>query len=130
MSGGSATANSPFSTVIDASLGGSWTVQEDLVAGQSFRRFTPSVRISLGNIPTTPALYDGTNGYSVLDLWELQPGTGDGTLVGAFGINSNGQLVFSNNPLVFTPIPEPVAAVTLAGAALALMVRRRRPAHA
>jgi hypothetical protein len=127
---GSATANSAFSTVIDATAGGSWSVQEDIVVGQSFRRFTPSVRISLGSIPSTPAIYDGTNGYSVLDVWELLPGTGDGTLVGAFGLNANGQLVFSNNPTVFAAVPEPATAATLAGACLALLVRRRRPAHA
>ena len=127
LSNGSATANSAFASVIDNTLGGSWTVQDDIVAGQSFRRFTPTVTIPLGNIPTSPSAYDGANGYSVLDVWELRPGSGDGVLLGSFGLNSGGQLVFSNNPSVFAPIPEPATTGTLAGAALALMARRRRP---
>lgn len=129
LSGGSATANSAFSSQIDASLAGSWTFQDDLVVGQSFRRFTPTVTLSLGDIPALPAVYDGTNGYSVLDVWELRPGSGDGTLVGAFGLNSSGQLVFSNNPAVFAPVPEPASSAALAGAALVLISRRRRTAQ-
>ena len=127
LTNGSATANSVFSSVIDNSLGGSWTVQDDIVPGQSFRRFTPTVTTPLGSIPTLPSIYDATNGYSVLDVWEMRPGSGDGVLLGSFGLNAGGQLVFSNSPSVFGAIPEPATNVTLSGAALALLARRRRP---
>ncbi len=127
---GSATPNSAFSSVIDNTLGGSWTVQDDITVGQSFRRFTPTVTTALGSIPTLPSIYDGTSGYKVLDVWELRPGTGDGALLGSFGLNSSGQLVFSNSPGVFAAIPEPATTAALAGAACALLMRRRRPVTA
>ena len=127
LTNGSATPNSAFSSVIDNTLGGSWTVQDDITAGQSFRRFTPTVTTPLGSIPTLPSIYNGTTGYSVLDVWELRPGTGDGVLLGSFGLNAGGQLVFSNSPSVFAAIPEPATTAVLAGAACALFVRRRRP---
>lgn len=128
LANGSATANSAFSTVINAGDGGSWSVQEDLTAGNSFRRFTPTVRIDLGNIPSAPSIYDGATGYSVVDVWELRPGSGDGVILGAFGLNAGGQLVFSNSPGVFAPVPEPAVSLTLTSAAVALLARRRRTA--
>ncbi len=128
LSNGSPTANSAFSSAIDNSLAGSWSFQDDIVVGQSFRRFTPTVTIPLGNIPTAPAAYDGINGYSALDVYELRPGSGDGALVGTFGLNASGQLVFSNNPGVFAAVPEPTATFSLASALLALLARRRRRA--
>jgi len=123
-----ATANSASSSIVDPTQAGSWTVQEDFTPGVSFRYFNPSVLGSMDDIPAAPALYDGVNGYAVLDLFEVRPGTaGDpGTLVGAFGLNSNGQLVFSTSPIVFTPVPEPAATLTGLGALFALQVRRRR----
>ena len=129
LANGSATANSAFSTVINAGDGGSWSVQEDLTVGNSFRRFTPTVRISLGDIPAAPSVYDGTNGYSVLDVWEVRPGSGDGALLGAFGLNAGGQLVFSNSPSVFAAVPEPTVSLSLTAASLALLARRRRTAR-
>jgi hypothetical protein len=128
LSSGIATANSSVSSFIDNTLGGSWTVQDDLTSGVSFRRFNPTVTGALNTIPATPAVYDGTRGYTVLDLWEIRPGTsGDpGTLVGAFGLSSDGGLVFSSNPGVFAAVPEPSAILTGLGAAFALLIRRRR----
>lgn len=126
----SPTPNSPTASFVDSSLGGSWTIQDDLTAGVSFRRFNPTVTGTLNTIPGTPAVYDGTRGYTVLDLWEMQPGTAgtDGTLVGAFGLAADGNLVFSTDPGVFAAVPEPSATVTLLCAALAVAARRRRPA--
>jgi hypothetical protein len=126
----SPTPNSPTASFVDSSLGGSWTVQDDLTAGVSFRRFNPTVTGTLNTIPGTPAVYDGTRGYTVLDVWEMQPGPSgtDGTLVGAFGLAADGNLVFSTNPGVFAPVPEPSATITLLGAAFAVAARRRRPA--
>jgi hypothetical protein len=124
---GSATPNSAMASMIDNTLGGSWTVQDDGVVGVSFRRFNPTVTGVVSNMSSTPSIYDGT-GYGVLDLWEVQPGTaGDpGTLVGGFGLNSLGNLVFSTDPGVFIPEPS-VTAFTLL-AALAGIARRRRTA--
>jgi hypothetical protein len=125
---GVATANSASSAIIDDTLAGSWTPQDDFTPGTSFRYFNPSVRDSLSNIPATAARYDGVNGYDALDLCELRPGTAGSpaTLLGAFGLNSSGTLVFSNVPGVFAAVPEPSAALTGLCAALALFIRRRR----
>ena len=128
---GSATSNSTFSTVIDSSLAGSWSVQEDAPNGtQSFRRFDSSFRGTAGSIPSTGTLYDPLEGFAAVDVWELLAGSPQqpGTLLGTFGLNDNGQLVFSNNPGVFAPIPEPSAALVLAGTGAALLLRRRRRA--
>lgn len=125
---GSATANSLVSSVIDRSLGGSWTAQEDFTPGVSFRYFNPSVLGSMNNIPATPAVYDGVNGYGVLDLFEVRVGTSGapGSLLGAFGLNNGGQLVFSTDPGVFAPVPEPTTTVTALGILFAAFLRRRR----
>ncbi len=128
LTNGSATANSPVSSVIDRTLGGAWTLQEDFTPGVSFRYFNPSVLGSMNSIPATPAFYDGVNGYGVLDLFEVRPGaSGDpAALLGAFGLNSGGLLVFSTDPGVFAPIPEPTATLTGLGVLLAAFLRRRR----
>jgi hypothetical protein len=122
-------AGSPVSAVVDTNLTGSWTAQEDFLAGVSFQYFNPSVLGDAGEMPATPAIYDGVNGYNVLDLFEVRPSTTSGlssTLVGAFGLNSSGQIVFSTNPGVFAPVPEPATTFTAAGAIAALLFRRRR----
>jgi hypothetical protein len=128
LSNGSATGNSTVASLIDPTMGGSWTAQEDFTAGVSFRYFNPSVLGSMDDIAGTASIYDGVNSYGVLDLFEVRPGTaGDpATLVGAFGLNANGQLVFSTNPGVFAAIPEPTAALTGLGVVCALMLRRSR----
>jgi hypothetical protein len=123
-----ATSNSATASLVLGTLAGSWTIQEDISPGVSFRRFNPSIRRS-GPFPTAGSAYDGT-GYAVLDLWEIRPGTsGDpGTLVGGFGLNSAGKLVFSTDVTKFAPpgnevdLGEPtltlaggVATVTLTG---------------
>lgn len=128
LNNGSATANSPSALVIDDTLAGSWTVQDDLTPGVSFRYFNPTVTGSMDQIPNTPAVYNGTTGFAALDLWEVRPGSSGapGTLLGAFGLNSNGLLVFSTDPSVFGPVPEPSTSLTGLAAALAFLLRRRR----
>ena len=123
-------AGSPSSAIIDTALSGSWTAQEDFTPGVSFRYFNPSVLITMDEIPATPAQYDGVNGYAVLDLFEVRPGTAGspGTLIGAFGLNDNGQLVFSTSPSVFAAVPEPTATFSTLAGAILLTVRRRRAA--
>lgn len=126
----SATSNSASAALIDTGLAGSWTAQEDFTPGVSFRYFNPSVLITMDEIPATPAQYDGVNGYGVVDLFEVRPGTAGSpaTLVGAFGLNSSGQLVFSTNPSVFSPIPEPTTTLSTLGGLILLTLRRRRAA--
>lgn len=99
-----ATPNSEFSSRVNSSEAGSWTIQEDLVDGTSFRRFNPSVRQIANRFPAEGSSYDGT-GYSVLDIWEIRPGTSGeaGTWVGAIGLNNAGKLVFSNVANAFAP---------------------------
>jgi hypothetical protein len=98
------TPNSAFTAKINSALPGSWSVQEDLVSGNSFRRFTPTVRKTGNSFPAEGSAYDGT-GYAVLDLWEVQPGTSGApaTLVGGIGLNSAGKLVFSTDITKFKP---------------------------
>lgn len=106
-----ATANSTFASKVNSTNAGSWSYQEDLVAGVSFRRFNPSIRMSGNSFPATGSALDGT-GYSVLDLWEVQPGTSSdpATLIGGIGLNSAGKLVFSADISKFAP---PAATVEL-----------------
>ena len=128
LSNGSATANSAVTSVIDPTLAGSWTAQDDFTPGVSFRYFNPTVTGSMDHIPGTPSQYDGTNGYAVLDLFEVRPGaSGDpAAFLGAFGLNSSGLLVFSTDPGVFAAIPEPSALFTGVGLLLAALHFRRR----
>ena len=99
-----ATANSAFSGKVDASLGGSWTVQETFTAGVSFRYFNPSVMNGVNTFSATGSAYDGT-AYTVLDLYDVRPGTpGDPAVrLGGIGINSAGKLVFSTDVTKFAP---------------------------
>jgi hypothetical protein len=105
-----ATANSAFSSKALASESGSWVVQEEFTPGVSFRYFNPSVMNAINTFPAANSAYDGT-AYTVLDLWEVQPGTAGtaSVLVGGFGINSAGKLVFSRDIAVFAPPSAPVA---------------------
>lgn len=104
----SATANSAYTVKINVATAGSWSGQEDVVAEQSFRRFTPTVRQTSNTFPAAGSTYDGT-GYSVLDLYDIRPGTGDATRLGGIGLNSAGKLVFSTNIAVFAPPSGPVS---------------------
>jgi hypothetical protein len=97
-----ATTNSATSSKVTAAEPGSWAVQEAFTAGVSFRYFNPSVMNAINTFSTSPSSYDGTS-YTVLDLWEVRPGTAGlpATLVGGIGINNAGKLVFSTDVTKF-----------------------------
>ena len=93
-----ATANSAFSAKITNTTGGSWLVQEAFTAGVSFRYFNPSVMNAINTFPSAGSAYDGS-AYTVLDLYEVRPGTAGSpsALLGGIGINSAGKMVFSTD---------------------------------
>jgi hypothetical protein len=99
-----ATPNSAFSSIVNAAETGSWTAQETFTPGVSFRYFNPSVMNAINTFPAVVSAYDGT-AYTVLDLFEVRPGTAGspGTLIGGIGINSAGKLVFSTDITKFGP---------------------------
>ncbi len=103
------TANSAFSVKVAASESGSWKAQEGFTPGVSFRYFNPSVMNAIATFPAANSSYDGT-AYTVLDLWEVRPGTAadQATLVGGIGINNDGKLVFSRDVTKFGPSTGPV----------------------
>jgi hypothetical protein len=99
-----ATANSSSSVKIPASETGSWTAQEGFTPGVSFRYFNPSVMNAINTFPAQGSAYDGT-AYTVLDLFEVRPGTAGAAsaLIGGIGLNSAGKLVFSTDITKFAP---------------------------
>ncbi len=110
---------------------GSWTSEDLKAQTSSFHIFNPTIDIAASRIGAAGnSLLDGTS-YAVLDLYELQPSSAAGqagVLIGAFGLNSAGNLVFDTNPGVFT-VPEPGSAFLLmiGGGLSALLRRRSRP---
>jgi hypothetical protein len=82
--------------------------------GTSFGFFNPTVEDSI-------ITYDG---YSVNDLYEVQPGTGASTFEGSFYFDSQGNLTF--DPAGFSVVPEPGAMPLLALGGAAFFVVRRR----
>ncbi len=99
-----ATANSVYTSKTLAMETGGWTAQEAFTPGVSFSYFNPSVMNAINTFPATASAYDGTS-YTVLDLWEVRPGTAGqpATLLGGIGINSAGKLVFSTDITKFAP---------------------------
>ncbi|HEX2746736.1 MAG TPA: hypothetical protein VHM91_01960 [Verrucomicrobiales bacterium] len=103
-------AATPFSATasrVISSLEGSWTVQDEFTPSISFRRFNPSVNQPVSPFPGTASALDGTS-YKVLDLWEMRPSNvapagSAGILIGGFGLNSAGKLVFSTDVTKFAP---------------------------
>jgi hypothetical protein len=103
LSGATSTANSGSAAKINAASPGSWAYQIQIADGTSFGYFNPVVENPLNTIPTSPSGVDGT-GYTVLDFYELVPGSGAGTLLGGFGLNSSGKLVFAKSIALFAPV--------------------------
>ncbi len=103
------TANSAFSAKVSAAESGSWKAQEGAIAGVSFKYFNPSVMNAVATFPAANSSYDGT-AYTVLDLWEVRPGSAadQSTLVGGIGINNAGKLVFSRDVTKFGPSTGPM----------------------
>ena len=81
LNGATATANSTAAAVIDATQAGSWTVQDQKTQGTSFGYFNPTVD-SVANVPS--------GGQVVAQLYELQPGSGAGTLLGNLVLTRTG----------------------------------------
>ena len=113
---------------IPAGEAGSWTAQETVTPGVSFRYFNPSVMKPVNAFFAVNSAYDGTQ-YNVLDLFEVRPGTSGAasTLTGGFGINSAGKLVFSTDITKFAAgttgpveLGEPVIAVSGVGYTITL----------
>ena len=101
------TSNSASAAIITASLAGSWSSGDLKSVGTSFGYFNPTI--------------DGavSNGPSVLELYELQPGSGAGTELG--------QLVLTPSDLSFVAVPEPsTVALVAIGVASVVLLRRRR----
>ncbi len=74
-----------------------------------------------GNIETTTSSsFSSTAGAkSIADLYELQPGTGAGTLLGSFEFSNSGTLTF-------VPVPEATTYGLMAGAGLLLLSVRQQ----
>lgn len=95
LNGATSTANSSTSAIIDASLPSCYQKADGVSP--------PTTVASFGYFLTGIDRYCGiaTNGYAVLDLIELRPGSGTGTYLGSFGLKSDGTLTFSTDPTVF-----------------------------
>ena len=88
--GATSTTNSAYSAVINATLAGSWTAQDQKTLGISFGYFNPTVDTKV-NIPP--------GGQTVLDLYELQP-------TNAAGVAGTllGELVLTQSDLNFQSV--------------------------
>ena len=88
------TTNSTNSAAINATLSGSYSNQDVVVqAGESFAYFNPTVDNTTNF---------GSVSYRVSDLYELRPGSGNGTYLGSFGLTAAGTLTFSPTAAYFT----------------------------
>ncbi len=94
------------------------------VGGVAFNTFSGGIQ---GNLA-------GGTANAVVDFYELAPGSGNATLVGAFDMTSAGQLQFSTNPADFaaSTVPEPSTYAGLLGLATLgfVALRRRNQANA
>ncbi len=123
LNGKTSTTNSTQSAVLDSATAGSWSAQE----GSNAAAFGSQMSKSLFEAGTNFSTLVGS--YFVLDLYELQPGSGSGGYIGSFGLDSAGLLQFSNDPAFFavSAVPEPSAWAALLGAvALGWAAFRRR----
>ncbi|HVU24849.1 MAG TPA: immunoglobulin domain-containing protein [Opitutus sp.] len=96
LDGATSTGNSSYSAKINATLTGSFTVQDTNTAGVSFGFFNPTIDNGVVS-----------SGWAVSDLYELQPGSGTATYIGSFGLSSDGTLKFATSPAAFTGTPAP-----------------------
>ena len=126
LNGKTSTTNSATSTVLDNSTSGSWSKQEGTTAA-AFGGFNPA-----SSFDASTDFLSIVGSFAVIDLFELQPGSGAGVYKGSFALSNDGVLQFSNNAATFalSAIPEPSAFAALLGAAMLALaaVRRRAPA--
>ncbi len=118
----SSTVNDSRATVIDNTLAGSWSNKEG-TNSSAFGFFSKTLFEASTNFTTI------AGSFAVIDLFELQPGSGAGVYRGSFALNSDGLLQFSNNAATFalSAVPEPSAYAVLLGArALGGAALRRR----
>jgi len=133
LNGKTALSDNPKAALLDNSIQGSWSQQE----GSTTTTPTPTAPFggyagfNPGSSFQTSTNFSSIAGsFAVLDLYELQPGSGAGTYIGSFGLNSSGILEFSNTASFFSAeaaIPEPETYAVLLGAmALGGAFMRRR----
>ncbi|HWY77992.1 MAG TPA: hypothetical protein VN281_20425 [Verrucomicrobiae bacterium] len=113
-SGSPATANSSTATIQNASL--SYSYNSYLGSGGNFGG---TYLAANGSIETTTPANFSSGGVQYEDLYELQPGSGPGTLIGTFALGSGGTMTF-------TAAPEPSALTLMGGAAAGLLFLRFR----
>jgi len=123
ISGKTSTANSSVSGVISTALAGSWHSEDYFNIGASYGYFNPSVD---NNVTPTDS-----NFTTFADFYELQVGSGPGTLLGKFELTTTGP---NAGLFQFVAVPEPssiglmgVGFVSLIGM---VVLRRRRSAMA
>jgi len=108
---------------IATSAGTAWSASGGGASLNSFNAF------ALGsNFANTGVQFETlANGVKVLDLYQSQPGTGNGTDLGYFALANDGGLTFN-----VTPIPEPSTYAAILGLASLgfVMIRRRQKASA
>ncbi len=93
LNGATSTSLSSSSAEINATLAGSYTVQDSFQSGTSFGFFNPSVN----NFAKAPS-----GDYAVSDLYELRVDGASGTYLGSFGLSTSGTLTFSTSSAFFT----------------------------
>jgi hypothetical protein len=127
LNGKTSTANNANVVVVDNTQTGSWTVQLGGTAA-AFGYFNPKTSFEAStNFGTI------VGAYSVLDLYELLPGSGAGSYLGSFALDIAGQLFFSNSAAEFavSAVPEPAHFAAVFGAVgLGLAWSRRRKVKA
>jgi hypothetical protein len=113
------TVNSTDSAVVDATVAGSWTFQQNALPNTEFGFFNGTPMDTIVNDV-------GTGVTSIDDFYHLIPQAGTGTapavLLGTFSLNQNGTLTY-------TPVPEP-SSIGLMGVGflslIGMVVLRRR----
>jgi hypothetical protein len=109
----------PLGLLQSTSVGDSYA--SFMAGGASSQGNTAFSYFSSGSTPTEGNFGNGT-ANSVLNLFEIEPGTGLSSLVGGFMLNSAGELFFSDNLSNFSAIPEPSTCAAIAAAATFVLV--------
>ncbi len=107
------TANS---ALVDGTKAGSWTVSE--TAGTAFN-----------GVGLTKSSFESTGGFTgstSFDLYQLAPGSGNGSLVGVFSLTDTGVLSFTSSGLYASAIPEPSTYAAIFGVVMLGFAAYRR----
>lgn len=103
-----ATTNSATAAVVDNSLVGSYGKQFGTTAA-AFGKFNPKA-----SFVNSTDIASGS--FVASDLYEIQPGSGNGTFLGTFALSSDGVLTYGANYAAAT-VPEPATYTVLLGVA-------------